>query len=192
MDEMYDPAAVEAAAQQHWRAIDAYRAREHDPRFPKGKFYVCSMLPYPSGKLHMGHMRNYTLNDVVYRFMRSCGHNVMTPMGWDAFGLPAENAAIQMKVAPAAWTRSNIADMKAQFAPMGFAFDWSREVSTCEPGYYRWNQWLFLQMLKAGIAYRKTQIVNWDPVDNTVLANERAGGEAGDPWLLPCDHTVRG
>ncbi|HEY6926515.1 MAG TPA: leucine--tRNA ligase, partial [Steroidobacteraceae bacterium] len=125
------------------------------------------------GKLHMGHMRNYTLNDVVYRFMRSSGYNVMTPMGWDAFGLPAENAAIDKKIAPAKWTRSNIADMKAQFAPMGFAFDWSREVATCDPSYYRWNQWLFLQMLKSGIAYRKTQIVNWDPIDQTVLANEQ-------------------
>ena len=173
MDEIYDPAAVEAAAQQHWRALDAYRSKEHDPRFPKGKFYVCSMLPYPSGKLHMGHMRNYTLNDVVYRFMRSSGYNVMTPMGWDAFGLPAENAAIDKRIAPAKWTRANIADMKAQFAPMGFAFDWSREIATCDPSYYRWNQWLFLKMLKSGIAYRKTQIVNWDPVDNTVLANEQ-------------------
>jgi leucyl-tRNA synthetase len=173
MDESYDPAAVEAAAQQHWRDLDAYRAIEHDPRFPRGKFYVCSMLPYPSGKLHMGHMRNYTLNDVVYRFMRSSGYNVMTPMGWDAFGLPAENAAIDKHVAPAQWTRANIAGMKAQFAPMGFAFDWSREVTTCDPQYYRWNQWLFLRMLEQGIAYRKTQVVNWDPVDQTVLANEQ-------------------
>jgi len=180
MDEIYDPAAVEAAARQHWRELDAYRAKEHDPRFPKGKFYVCSMLPYPSGKLHMGHMRNYTLNDVVYRFMRSSGYNVMTPMGWDAFGLPAENAAIDKRVAPAAWTKANIADMKAQFAPMGFAFDWSRELATCDPDYYRWNQWLFLRMLKSGIAYRKTQVVNWDPVDQTVLANEQV--EDGRGW----------
>ena len=180
MDEIYDPAAVERAAQQHWRALDAYRATENDPRFPQGKFYVCSMLPYPSGKLHMGHMRNYTLNDVVYRYKRSSGYNVMTPMGWDAFGLPAENAAIDKRVAPAAWTRANIADMKAQFAPMGFAFDWSREIATCDPSYYRWNQWLFLKMLKSGIAYRKTQIVNWDPVDQTVLANEQV--EDGRGW----------
>jgi len=173
MEELYHPAVLEAEAQQHWRALDAYRAVENDPRFPKGKYYVCSMLPYPSGKLHMGHMRNYTLNDVVYRFMRSSGYNVMTPMGWDAFGLPAENAAIDKNIAPAKWTRANIADMKAQFAPMGFAFDWSREVTTCDPGYYRWNQWLFLKMLKSGVAYRKTQIVNWDPVDHTVLANEQ-------------------
>jgi leucyl-tRNA synthetase len=185
MEEIYDPAALEAAAQQHWRAIDAYRAKENDPRYPKGKFYVCSMLPYPSGKLHMGHMRNYTLNDVVYRFMRSSGYNVMTPMGWDAFGLPAENAAIDKKIAPAKWTRSNIADMKAQFAPMGFAFDWSREVATCDPSYYRWNQWLFLKMLKSGVAYRKTQVVNWDPIDQTVLANEQVvdgrGWRSGAP-----------
>src|SRR6201996_1087069 len=173
MEESYEPARVEAAAQQHWRELDAYRAKEDDPRFPKGKYYVCSMLPYPSGKLHMGHMRNYTLNDVVYRFMRSSGYNVMTPMGWDAFGLPAENAAIDKKIAPAKWTRSNIADMKTQFAPMGFAFDWSREVATCDPSYYRWNQWIFLKMLETGVAYRKTQIVNWDPVDQTVLANEQ-------------------
>ena len=173
MEEIYDPAAVEAAARVHWASLDAYRAKENDPRFPKGKYYVCSMLPYPSGKLHMGHMRNYTLNDVVYRFMRSSGYNVMTPMGWDAFGLPAENAAIDKKIAPAKWTRANIADMKAQFAPMGFAFDWSREVATCDPSYYRWNQWLFLKMLEKGIAYRKTQIVNWDPIDQTVLANEQ-------------------
>ena len=185
MEPIYDPAAVEAAAQQHWRALDAYRSKENDPRFPKGKFYVCSMLPYPSGKLHMGHMRNYTLNDVVYRFMRSSGYNVMTPMGWDAFGLPAENAAIDKQIAPAKWTRANIADMKAQFAPMGFAFDWSREVATCDPSYYRWNQWLFLKMLKSGIAYRKTQIVNWDPIDQTVLANEQVvdgkGWRSGAP-----------
>jgi leucyl-tRNA synthetase len=185
MEEIYDAAALEAAAQKYWGSIDAYRAKEHDPRFPKGKFYVCSMLPYPSGKLHMGHMRNYTLNDVVYRFMRSSGYNVMTPMGWDAFGLPAENAAIDKKIAPAKWTRANIADMKAQFAPMGFAFDWSREVATCDASYYRWNQWLFLKMLKSGIAYRKTQVVNWDPIDQTVLANEQVvdgrGWRSGAP-----------
>ena len=185
MEEIYDPAALEAAARQHWSSLDAYRAKENDPRFPKGKYYVCSMLPYPSGKLHMGHMRNYTLNDVVYRFMRSSGYNVMTPMGWDAFGLPAENAAIDKKIAPAKWTRANIADMKAQFAPMGFAFDWSREVATCDPSYYRWNQWLFLKMLEKGIAYRKTQIVNWDPIDQTVLANEQVvdgrGWRSGAP-----------
>jgi len=173
MRDRYVPEEVEAEAHQHWRATDAYRAREHDPRFPNGKFYVCSMLPYPSGKLHMGHVRNYTLNDVLYRILRMRGYNVMTPMGWDAFGLPAENAAIDKGIAPAQWTRANIADMKAQMQPLGLAFDWSREVATCDPSYYKWNQWLFLRMLEQGIAYRKTQIVNWDPVDNTVLANEQ-------------------
>ncbi|HXF44512.1 MAG TPA: leucine--tRNA ligase [Burkholderiaceae bacterium] len=173
MREKYVPEEVEAAARAHWQAIDAYRAKENDPRYPKGKFYVCSMLPYPSGKLHMGHVRNYTLNDVLYRILRMRGYNVMTPMGWDAFGLPAENAAIEKGIAPAAWTRANIADMKAQMQPLGLAFDWSREIATCDPSYYKWNQWLFLKMLERGIAYRKTQIVNWDPVDNTVLANEQ-------------------
>ena len=176
MHEKYDPQQVEAAAQAHWSTVDAYRAVEHARDAsgrPKRKFYVCSMLPYPSGRLHMGHVRNYTLNDVMYRIMRMRGCNVMTPMGWDAFGLPAENAAIEKGVAPARWTRHNIAEMKAQMQPLGLAFDWSRELATCDPGYYRWNQWLFLKMLEAGIAYRATQVVNWDPVDQTVLANEQ-------------------
>jgi leucyl-tRNA synthetase len=176
MEPKYDPQAVEAAAQSHWDRIQAYRAVEHvkDAQGqPKPKFYVCSMLPYPSGKLHMGHVRNYTLNDVMYRILRMRGYNVMTPMGWDAFGLPAENAAIDKKVAPAEWTYGNIAEMKAQMEPLGLAFDWSREVATCKPDYYKWNQWMFLRMLEKGIAYRKTQVVNWDPVDQTVLANEQ-------------------
>ncbi|MCP5266141.1 MAG: leucine--tRNA ligase [Burkholderiaceae bacterium] len=173
MQEKYDPKAVEAEAQAHWQDIDAYRAREHDPRFPKGKFYACSMLPYPSGKLHMGHVRNYTINDVMYRYLRMSGYNVLMPMGWDAFGLPAENAAIRNKVAPAKWTYENIAYMKGQMQAMGLAIDWSREVAACDPKYYKWNQWLFLKMLEKGIAYRKTQVVNWDPVDQTVLANEQ-------------------
>jgi leucyl-tRNA synthetase len=176
MEPKYDPQTVEAAAQSHWDRIQAYHAVEHvkDAKGqPKPKFYVCSMLPYPSGKLHMGHVRNYTLNDVLYRILRMRGYNVMTPMGWDAFGLPAENAAIDKKVAPAEWTYGNIAEMKAQMKPLGLAFDWSREVATCKPDYYKWNQWMFLKMLEKGIAYRKTQIVNWDPVDQTVLANEQ-------------------
>ena len=173
MQERYDPRAVEAAAQQHWSATDAYRAREHDPRFPKGKYYACSMLPYPSGKLHMGHVRNYTINDVQYRHLRMNGWNVLMPMGWDAFGLPAENAAMKNKVAPAKWTYDNIAYMKQQMQAMGLAIDWSREIAACDPKYYKWNQWLFLRMLERGIAYRKTQVVNWDPVDQTVLANEQ-------------------
>lgn len=176
MRETYSPQEVEAQVQAMWKARDVYRAVEDavDAQGkPKPKFYVCSMLPYPSGKLHMGHVRNYTLNDVMYRYLRMKGYNVMTPMGWDAFGLPAENAAIAKKVAPAQWTYNNIADMKSQMEPLGLAFDWSREVATCKPEYYRWNQWMFLKMLEKGIAYRKTQIVNWDPVDKTVLANEQ-------------------
>ncbi len=173
MRDKYVPQQVEAEAQAHWRAIDAYAAKEDDPRFPKGKFYACSMLPYPSGRLHMGHARNYTINDIMYRHLRMQGYNVLMPMGWDAFGLPAENAAIDRGVPPAQWTYENIADMKAQMQPLGLAFDWSREVTTCKPDYYRWNQWLFLKMLERGLAYRRTQIVNWDPIDQTVLANEQ-------------------
>ncbi|MBK7275732.1 MAG: leucine--tRNA ligase [Rubrivivax sp.] len=177
MNPKYDPAAVEAAAQAHWAASDAYRVVE-DPLRPK--FYACSMLPYPSGKLHMGHVRNYTINDMMARYLRMKGMNVLMPMGWDAFGLPAENAAIANNVPPAAWTRANIADMKSQMQPLGLAFDWSRELATCDADYYKWNQWFFLKMLEAGIAYRKTQIVNWDPVDQTVLANEQV--EDGKGW----------
>ena len=169
----YNAQAIEEAARSHWQATNAYKATENDPRFPKGKFYACSMLPYPSGKLHMGHVRNYTINDVMYRAMRMQGYNVLMPMGWDAFGMPAENAAIANNVPPAKWTYGNIADMKSQMQPLGLAFDWSREVATCDPSYYRWNQWMFLKMLEKGIAYRKTQVVNWDPVDQTVLANEQ-------------------
>ena len=177
MNDKYIPAEVEAAAQAHWSANNAFRVRE-DTRRPK--FYACAMLPYPSGKLHMGHVRNYTINDMMARYLRMKGFNVLMPMGWDAFGLPAENAAMDNKVPPAAWTRSNIADMKAQMQPLGLAFDWQREVATCDPSYYKWNQWFFLQMLDKGIAYRKTQIVNWDPVDQTVLANEQV--EDGRGW----------
>ena len=177
MNEKYVPAEVEAAAQAHWAARDAYRVTE-DKRRPK--FYACSMLPYPSGKLHMGHVRNYTINDMMARYLRMKGFNVLMPMGWDAFGLPAENAAIDNKRPPAEWTRANIADMKSQMQPLGLAFDWSRELATCDPGYYRWNQWFFLKMLEKGIAYKKTQVVNWDPVDQTVLANEQV--ENGRGW----------
>jgi leucyl-tRNA synthetase len=170
MNDKYVPAEVERAAQAHWQSVDAYRVTE-DPSRPK--FYACSMLPYPSGKLHMGHVRNYTINDMLTRQLRMKGMNVLMPMGWDAFGLPAENAAMKNKVPPAQWTYSNIAHMKGQMQAMGLAIDWSREVATCSPGYYKWNQWLFLKMLEAGIAERRTQVVNWDPVDQTVLANEQ-------------------
>ncbi len=170
---VYDPKRIEAAAQSRWNAVDAYKAVENDPRFPKGKYYACSMLPYPSGRLHMGHVRNYTINDMLARYMRMQGYNVLMPMGWDAFGLPAENAAMKNGVPPAKWTYENIAVMKAQCKALGLAFDWSRELATCDPAYYKWNQWFFLKMLENGLAYRKTQIVNWDPVDQTVLANEQ-------------------
>ncbi len=177
MNEKYAPAEVEAAAQAHWAATGAQRITEDTSR---PKFYACSMLPYPSGKLHMGHVRNYTINDMMARYLRMKGFNVLMPMGWDAFGLPAENAAMDHKVPPAAWTRANIADMKSQMQPLGLSFDWQREVATCDPSYYKWNQWFFLKMLEKGIAYRKTQIVNWDPVDQTVLANEQV--EDGKGW----------
>ncbi len=170
MDDKYIPAEVERSAQQAWNQADAYRVDEDASR---KKFYACSMLPYPSGKLHMGHVRNYTINDMLARQLRMQGFNVLMPMGWDAFGLPAENAAMKNKVPPAKWTYDNIAHMKAQMQAMGLAIDWSREVTTCAPDYYKWNQWLFLKMLQAGIAERRTQVVNWDPVDMTVLANEQ-------------------
>ncbi|MBS0317402.1 MAG: leucine--tRNA ligase, partial [Proteobacteria bacterium] len=170
MREQYNPQEVEQAAQARWSAADVYRVREDST---KKKFYACSMLPYPSGKLHMGHVRNYTINDMLTRYLRMNGYNVLMPMGWDAFGLPAENAALKNGVPPARWTYDNIAYMKKQMQAMGLAIDWSREVATCDPDYYKWNQWLFLKMLEKGIAYRKTQVVNWDPVDRTVLANEQ-------------------
>ena len=176
MQEKYNHIDVEKAAHAQWTAVDAYRVLE-DARDAQGKqkkkFYACSMLPYPSGKLHMGHVRNYTINDMLTRYLRMNGYNVLMPMGWDAFGLPAENAALKNGVPPAQWTFENIAYMKKQMQAMGLAVDWSREVTTCDPQYYKWNQWLFLKMLEKGIAYRKTQVVNWDPVDMTVLANEQ-------------------
>ena len=170
MNPSYKPADVESAAQAYWTAADAYRVTE---TADKKKYYACSMLPYPSGKLHMGHVRNYTINDMLTRYLRMSGYNVLMPMGWDAFGLPAENAALKNGVPPAQWTYENIAYMKGQLQAMGLAIDWSREIATCDPAYYKWNQWLFLKMLEKGIAYRKTQVVNWDPVDQTVLANEQ-------------------
>ena len=174
MQEKYDHISVEKTAQSRWTALDAYRVENHDsPSKPLGKFYACSMLPYPSGKLHMGHVRNYTINDMLTRYLRMKGYNVLMPMGWDAFGLPAENAAMKNNVPPAKWTYDNIAYMKQQMQALGLAIDWSREVATCDQSYYKWNQWLFLKMLEKGIAYRKTQVVNWDPIDQTVLANEQ-------------------
>jgi len=170
MNETYEPALVEAAAQRHWDEAGTFRAVEDDRR---PKYYCLSMFPYPSGRLHMGHVRNYTIGDVISRYMRMQGRNVLQPMGWDAFGLPAENAAIANNLPPAQWTYDNIATMKRQLKALGFGLDWDREVTTCKPDYYRWNQWLFLRMLESGVAYQKTGTVNWDPIDQTVLANEQ-------------------
>jgi leucyl-tRNA synthetase len=170
MQERYEPSQIEPAAQSYWESQRCFAAKE-DPAKPK--YYCLSMFPYPSGRLHMGHVRNYTIGDVLARFMRMNGRNVLQPMGWDAFGLPAENAAMANGVPPAKWTYDNIAYMKRQLKSLGLAIDWDREVATCTPEYYRWNQWLFLRMLEKGIAYKKTGTVNWDPVDQTVLANEQ-------------------
>ncbi len=170
MQEQYNHQTIEPAVQEMWEKEKLFEVTE-DP--DKEKFYCLSMFPYPSGKLHMGHVRNYTIGDVISRFQRMQGKNVLQPMGWDAFGLPAENAAIKNNVPPAAWTDSNVAEMGAQLKTMGFAYDWSRELATCKPDYYRWEQWFFLRLLEKGLVYRKKATVNWDPVDNTVLANEQ-------------------
>lgn len=170
MDEQYLPKAVESAAQAHWEARDAYRAVEDSD---KPKYYCLSMLPYPSGRLHMGHVRNYAIGDALARFFRMRGYNVLQPMGWDAFGMPAENAALLGGVAPAKWTYANIDAMRNQLKSLGFAIDWSREIATCSPDYYRWEQWLFRRLYEKGLIYLKNGVVNWDPVDQTVLANEQ-------------------
>jgi leucyl-tRNA synthetase len=170
MDPQYHPRVIEPQVQKEWTETRAFEAPDASA---KPKYYCVSMLPYPSGKLHMGHVRNYTINDALYHFLRMKGMNVLFPMGWDAFGLPAENAAMANKVAPAKWTWDNIAYMKKQCQAMGWAIDWTREVATRSRDYYRWNQWFFLRMWEKGLVYRKTGTVNWDPVDMTVLANEQ-------------------
>ncbi|HZD32466.1 MAG TPA: class I tRNA ligase family protein, partial [Candidatus Angelobacter sp.] len=170
--ERYDPQFIEQKWTDRWANDPALYAAEPATSARK-KYYVLEMLPYPSGALHMGHVRNYSIGDALARYMWMQGHNVLHPMGWDAFGLPAENAAIKNQTPPKDWTLHNIAAMKAQMKRLGFAYDWSKELASCQPDYYRWNQWFFLKMLAKGIAYRKTQVVNWDPVDQTVLANEQ-------------------
>jgi leucyl-tRNA synthetase len=173
MQEKYQPADIELAAQQHWDKTGAARATENPADLAQPKYYCLSMFPYPSGKLHMGHVRNYTIGDVLARFHKMRGFNVLQPMGWDAFGMPAENAAIQNKVPPAQWTYANIAYMKQQLKRLGFAIDWERELATCQPDYYRWEQWLFTRLYAKGLIYKRLGTVNWDPVDQTVLANEQ-------------------
>ncbi|QKI88558.1 leucine--tRNA ligase [Thiomicrorhabdus xiamenensis] len=181
-DMQYQPQKLEAEIQKIWDDNQTFVAKEDDS---KEKFYCLSMFPYPSGKLHMGHVRNYTIGDVISRFQRMQGKNVLQPMGWDAFGLPAENAAMQNKAAPAEWTYSNIDYMRNQLKSLGLGYDWSREIATCHPEYYRWEQWLFTKLMEKGLVYRKLSVVNWDPVDQCVLANEQVidgkGWRSGAP-----------
>ena len=182
MEETYNPQEIEAKIQRHWQEQGTFRALEDDSR---EKYYCLSMFPYPSGRLHMGHVRNYTIGDVISRYQRMLGKNVLQPMGWDAFGLPAENAAINNRVAPARWTYENIDYMRGQLQRLGFGYDWERELATCDPTYYRWEQWFFTRLFDKGLVYKKTAVVNWDPVDQTVLANEQVidgkGWRSGAP-----------
>jgi leucyl-tRNA synthetase len=183
IEQHYDPASIERDAQQYWTTHQTFEVSEDQS---KEKFYCLAMFPYPSGKLHMGHVRNYTITDVIARYQRMQGKNVLHPMGWDAFGLPAENAAIQNKTAPAKWTQENIAYMKAQLQSLGFGIDWTRELATCEPSYYKWEQWFFTKLYEKGLVYKKTSAVNWCPNDATVLANE----QVIDGCCWRCDSSV--
>ncbi|HEX4044352.1 MAG TPA: class I tRNA ligase family protein, partial [Gammaproteobacteria bacterium] len=170
MNEQYQPQIIEPAIQQLWQEKNYFQAVED---LNKEKFYCLSMMPYPSGNLHIGHVRNYTIGDVIARYQRMLGKNILQPMSWDAFGLPAENAAIKHQVSPGKWTYQNIDYMRQQMMRMGLAYDWSREFATCDPHYYHWEQWLFLRLYQKGLVYKKNAEVNWDPVDQTVLANEQ-------------------
>jgi leucyl-tRNA synthetase len=183
MDQHYNPKALEKAAQDHWQANNSFAVRQDDAR---EKFYCLAMFPYPSGQLHMGHVRNYTIADVIARYQRMQGKNVLQPMGWDAFGLPAENAAIKNRVPPAQWTTQNINYMREQLQRLGFAYDWDREIATCDPKYYRWEQWFFTRLFEKGLAYKKKAEVNWCETDQTVLANEQVVN--GCCWR--CDNPV--
>lgn len=170
MQELYQPQTIESTAQKYWQEKNSFQAVED---INQEKFYCLSMMPYPSGSLHMGHVRNYTIGDVISRYQYMLGKNVLQPMSWDAFGLPAENAAIKHKIPPADWTKKNIENMRDQMMQMGFAYDWSREIATCDPEYYRWEQWFFIRLYEKGLVYKRNAEVNWDPVDQTVLANEQ-------------------
>ena len=182
MEEDYNPQEIETGIQRDWEQQATFRALEDESR---EKYYCLSMFPYPSGRLHMGHVRNYTIGDVISRYQRMLGKNVLQPMGWDAFGLPAENAAINNRVPPAKWTYENIDYMRGQLKRLGFGYDWARELATCDPAYYRWEQWFFTKLFERGLVYKKTALVNWDPVDQTVLANEQVidgkGWRSGAP-----------
>ncbi len=178
MESRYNAAEIEQKWQKQWQESGIDKTPEKNDR---PKFYALSMFPYPSGNLHMGHVRNYVITDVIARLKRMQGYRVLHPMGWDAFGLPAENAAIDRGIPPAKWTFQNIAQMRSQLQQLGLSIDWDREVATCSPDYYKWTQWLFLQFLDAGLAYQKEAAVNWDPIDQTVLANEQVDNE-GKSW----------
>ena len=183
MQENYKPLEIEADVQAHWEQTGVFKAEEKQDQ---EKYYCLSMFPYPSGRLHMGHVRNYTIGDVISRYQRMQGKNVMQPMGWDAFGLPAENAAIKHDVHPAEWTQKNIDYMREQLKELGFGYDWDRELATCDPSYYRWEQWFFLKLLEKDLVYKKTSAVNWCVHDNTVLANE----QVIDGCCWRCDNPV--
>jgi len=178
----YSPQTIEPKWQKIWQERHAYEAAE---RSDKPKFYLLEMLPYPSGDLHVGHARNYTIGDVMGRFMRMRGYNVLHPMGWDAFGLPAEVAAIARGLHPRDWTNANIANMRAQVMKLGTSYDWTREINSSAPEYYRWTQWLFLLMFRKGLAYKAEATLNWCPHDQTVLANEQAEGGVCWRWTMP-------